>query len=264
MELIKSISIENIVQQRNAIIERLNQIKGFANECQQMKLPVSVVDLFNIHASNGHKWNWFDDDGMAKITKLIDAKLWSYLMEQSGNLTFMDSKAKEEWNDKVHYTFNVPELTIENIYETFLMIHNSRKDFTERGIIEIFRRLSWDYKTNLPVKFGKRIIINYFSDYWKDYETYRFGMRPCNELDDLIRFFSILDGKPEPDSRNNYYNRLTRHFEQTKSTSYEDDFLHLKWYKKRSCHVVFLRPDLVEKMNKIIAKHHPNALPHKD
>ena len=39
------------------------------------------------------------------------------------------------------------------------------------------------------------------------------------------------------------------------------DYFDLKWFLKGSCHVTFTRPDLVDKLNAIIAKHHPNALP---
>jgi hypothetical protein len=31
----------------------------------------------------------------------------------------------------------------------------------ERGIINVFKGLSWDYKTNSPCSFGKKIIINH-------------------------------------------------------------------------------------------------------
>lgn len=33
-------------------------------------------------------------------------------------------------------------------------------DVFERGIINVFKGLSWDYKTNSPCSFGKKIIIN--------------------------------------------------------------------------------------------------------
>ena len=43
-------------------------------------------------------------------------------------------------------------------------------------------------------------------------------------------------------------------------TQAENAYLHVKWSKKGSGHVLFKRPDLVEKMNGILAKHYPHAL----
>ena len=40
----------------------------------------------------------------------------------------------------------------------------------------------------------------------------------------------------------------------------QDDYFSLKWFKKGTEHVGFRRADLVNKMNSILAKHHPNAV----
>lgn len=41
----------------------------------------------------------------------------------------------------------------------------------------------------------------------------------------------------------------------------ETAYLSIRTFKNGNGHVTFKRPDLVEKMNKIIAKHYPGALP---
>lgn len=41
----------------------------------------------------------------------------------------------------------------------------------------------------------------------------------------------------------------------------ETDYLLIRCFKNNNGHITFKRPDLVEKMNKIIAKHYPGALP---
>ena len=40
----------------------------------------------------------------------------------------------------------------------------------------------------------------------------------------------------------------------------EDDYLEVRTFKNGNGHVTFKRPDLVEKMNLILARHYPNAL----
>ncbi|SAG85554.1 Uncharacterised protein [Enterobacter hormaechei] len=45
-------------------------------------------------------------------------------------------------------------------YNTFEQLHHNKQDVFERGIINVFKGLSWDYKTNNPCYFGKKIIVN--------------------------------------------------------------------------------------------------------
>jgi len=40
----------------------------------------------------------------------------------------------------------------------------------------------------------------------------------------------------------------------------ENDYFHLRWFKNGNGHLTFKRADLVEQMNRILAKHYPNAL----
>ena len=40
-----------------------------------------------------------------------------------------------------------------------------------------------------------------------------------------------------------------------------DDYLRIKLFKNGNGHVTFLRPDLVARLNRILAKHCPGALP---
>jgi hypothetical protein len=41
----------------------------------------------------------------------------------------------------------------------------------------------------------------------------------------------------------------------------ENDYLAIRTFKNGNGHVMFKRPDLVDAMNRIIAKHYPGALP---
>ncbi|EKP3868660.1 DUF4942 domain-containing protein, partial [Shigella sonnei] len=41
----------------------------------------------------------------------------------------------------------------------------------------------------------------------------------------------------------------------------EGEYFTVRGYQKGTVHIVFKRPDLVEKLNDIIARHYPGALP---
>ena len=81
-----------------------------------------------------------------------------------------------------------------------------------------------------------------------------------DQLADLDRMLNLLDGKPVPENRHDLSIRLADHISKQHSTVYEDEYLSIRYFQKGSGHITFKRPDLVEKMNGIIAKHYPGML----
>ncbi|UJB67603.1 DUF4942 domain-containing protein (plasmid) [Acidovorax sp. YS12] len=262
MELVKSVSIENMVNQRAAVVARLNQALDLIAEAEALAAAANVgfprLVIDNHYALRGRtltlcgQYASRDDDVRAAMLRTVDGPAWQYLMKESGLRTFMDAEARSKWDNQIHEG-DVPELTAENVRATFGALYGSRGEMFERGVLECFRRLSWNYKTNEPFKFGKRIILNYLFSYGSP------NHRTTDQLDDLLRVFYVLDGKPEPDHRNGFY-LMVSDARQRGETQAENAYLHVKWFKKGSGHVLFKRPDLVEKMNGILAKHYPHAL----
>jgi hypothetical protein len=41
---------------------------------------------------------------------------------------------------------------------------------------------------------------------------------------------------------------------------YEDEYFAIKYFMKGSAHIVFKKPELIDKMNDIIAKYYPSML----
>ncbi|HGC5539657.1 TPA: DUF4942 domain-containing protein, partial [Klebsiella pneumoniae] len=42
---------------------------------------------------------------------------------------------------------------------------------------------------------------------------------------------------------------------------FECDYFSVRYYKKGSAHITFKRPELVEKINNLVASHYPGMLP---
>ena len=81
------------------------------------------------------------------------------------------------------------------------------------------------------------------------------------DLADLERMLMILDGKPVPDNRADVTRRLSDHIHENRhSTSYEDEMFTVKYFQKGTAHITFKRPELVDKLNDIIARHYPGTL----
>lgn len=124
----------------------------------------------------------------------------------------------------------------------------------------MFRGLSWDFKTNSPCRFGAKIIVTGLvkCDRWG------FGLNHgCqrDRLADLERMLMILDGKPVPDNRADVTRRLGDHIDANRhNNQYEDEMFAVKYFQKGTAHIVFKRPELVDKLNDIIARHYPGVL----
>ncbi|UEP28007.1 DUF4942 domain-containing protein [Burkholderia sp. B21-007] len=258
--LVPSISIANLANQRVAVVERVRAALDLLGEAQQLAkaahlgFPRLVLD--ESYGCRGRPTVTGDyakrDEAEAAMVRIVDIRGWDYLLAESGLRTFMDAKAREQWSNQIAEG-DVPELTVSNIEATFAQLYGARGDMFERGVLQCFRRLSWSYKTNQPFLFGKRIIVKHLFSHGSS------NYRVTNELDDLVRVFSVLDGKPEPDHRHGI-SGLIQGAQHQRKTEVENAYFHLRWFKNGNGHLTLSRPDLVEQMNKILAKHYPGAL----
>ncbi len=124
----------------------------------------------------------------------------------------------------------------------------------------MFKGLSWDYKTNHPCYFGKKIIISNLVTYNRWGFGLNWGWRR-DQLADMERMLYMLDGKSIPDNRGDVTIRLMDHIrDNPHQQEYEDEFFSVRYFQKGTEHLTFKRPDLIDQMNDIIAKHYPRML----
>ena len=258
-ELIKSVSIENLLQRRADVLECFVQIRALAKKSRQ--LSAMFADRYPPDfewASGGQHHDLVShykednlEEQLAEYTRHVDKIAWSYLMKESGNLALMDSKAKHDWEQSLT-DFKFPELTLENIRATFQDMHMARGEMFDRGVLNVYNSLSRHYKANDPFGFKKKIIVGYLESHYSG---------GCTAIDDLVRCFHVFDNKPEPE-----YSQCTRNLMSAAKRAGQDfletEYIHLKWYQNGNGHVTLLRPDLVEKLNRTLFRHFPAHLAH--
>jgi hypothetical protein len=262
-DVVQSVSITHLLQQRDAVLERLAQAFGILQEAHDMAIAAHL-GFPNIVASKDYRGQSQDvvgkhaTDGAAlnACRAAIDANAWRYLMDESGMRSLMSASKRREFDDQVSKS-HMPELTREAVYATFGALHESRADMFEQGVIECFRKLSWRYKTNLPQKFGARIIVTYLC------YSYGINHNAADHLDDLMRVFHVLDGKPEADHRQGCYAKLASVFRDQPSwpKRFANDYFEVRLFRNGNGHVFFKRPALIDAMNAIIGRHFPGTLP---
>jgi len=256
--LIPSVSIDALLERRNAAAERIATLARAYRELLDLAEAVTGERPWGLRLETVNHRDILDHEG--ELVKVLDAAIWSTLLDKSGLRSFLDATAREQWRDAIA-RLNVPELTRTNIEATFSTLHDARAGMFERGVVELFRKLSWHYKTNSPCRLGKRLVLSYIVD--TRISSSRMFPRHdgCDRLDDLLRVMSILDGKAEPDHRHATWAALSKANWPNEGPFTWEGYFSLRGYKNGNAHLTFLRLDLVDKMNGIIAKHFENVLP---
>ena len=262
-DIICSTSIERIITGRNAALAQIEAL------IQQLD-DISILTR-SIGGKTALDWAMKQDfrcgcwliekreTAMKAITRNLDRGIWRDLMKKSGMLSIMDAQARDQWYNSLEKE-DIPVVSEANILSTFEQLHLNKIDVFERGVINVFKGLSWDYKTNSPCSFGKKIIVNNLVTHNRWGFNLNWGWRR-DHLADLERMLFLLDGKPIPDNRGDVTPRLMDHIRDNPSKDvYEDDFFSVRYFQKGTAHITFKRPDLTEKMNDIVAKHYPGML----
>lgn len=260
--VICSTSIERIVTGRNAA---LAEIETLIQQLDDISALTSSVG-----GGKSNEWGvrqyrydcWLMDKpetAIKAITQNIDRSIWKDLMNKSGMLALMDAQARDEWYNSLEKD-DIPAVSEANILSTFEQLHQCKAEVFERGIINVFKGLSWDYKSNSPCKFGKKIIVDGLVQYDRWGFHFRHGRRR-EQLADLDRMLNLLDGKPVPENRNDLSVRLDAHICKQHASVYEDEYVEIRYFQKGTGHIIFKRSVLIDKMNGIVARYFPATLP---
>ncbi|OSD63369.1 restriction endonuclease subunit M [Salmonella enterica subsp. enterica serovar Rough O:d:1,7] len=263
-DVICSTSIERIVTGRNAALEQIEVLMQQLGDVSTLTRSIGGKTALDWAMKQDFRCGcWLmekRETAMKAITRNIDREIWRDLMKKSGMLSLMDAQARDQWYRNLEGN-DIPTISEANILSTFEQLHQSKGEVFERGVINVFKGLSWDYKSNSPCKFGRKIIVTGLVKY----DRWGFGLNwgwQRDRLADLERMLMLLDGKPVPDNRADVTRRLDDHIHENRgSNSYEDGMFKIKYFKKGTSHITFKRPELVERMNDIVAKYFPRALP---
>lgn len=270
--LVPSLNIERFIDSQSAVLDLVSQAAALLDQAQELAEHIGLDQAMESLGPNAsrfcsHQANLLKPEGVDDFKKFLDALAWDKILKESGIRTFMDNKSRRTWDEQIQHC-NVPELTLEAVRQNIKQWLDNRPEMMEAGVVEVFRNLSYDYRTNTPRMFGKKIIVTGFCTKWVHRNNgvqttdLHIELPACNKLDDLVRVMTVLDGKPEPDHRRGVWRLVKDARNEDEGTmTLETEYLELRWYLKGTVHVKFKRKDLVARMNQILGKHHPNALP---
>ena len=262
-DVICSTSIERIVSGRNAALAQIETLIQQLDNISTLTRSIGGKTALDWAMKQDFRCGcWLMEKRKTAIKAIIcnlDRSIWRDLMKKSGMISLMDAQAREQWYNSLEKD-EIPAVSEENILSTFEQLHLNKGEVFERGVINVFKGLSWDFKTNSPCKFGAKIIVTGLIKY----DQWGFGLDwgwQRDRLADLERVLMLLDGKPVPDNRADVTRRLANHIHENRhSNRYEDEMFAIKYFQKGTAHITFKRQELVDKLNDIIARHSPGML----
>ncbi len=194
------------------------------------------------------------EEPMATVRRAIDRHAWACLQKLSGLRNLMDVTAHRQMAEQL--SNDPPPFTVENVTATYMSLAAQAPKIFERSLVTVFKRLNTkDYRTNSAFRIGPRIILTYmFSEYgFSHWDSKR------ELVADLDRIFHTLDGKKPPEAGNaaDAIEAAYRRHESTHATEYFE----VRMFRGNgNMHMKFRRLDLLEKANRIIARHFGETL----
>lgn len=228
-ELMKAFSVPDLIRER---LERL------AAAHRMLQDPASRE--FALYLANTH--NLFDDHCIDTYTARTDRELWRRFLDGSGLWGLMSREERERWRKVLdEYSRDpVEPFDADTAKGVFLDVSERKDELRKEALGSLFRRLSWDHKTNQPSMFGGKLIYQDFYNHNGNPSQYG---DDC--MADLLRELYRLDGKPEP----GYW------------PQFATGYVEFHGFKNGNAHIHLLRQDLVDRLNMELARYWPGALP---
>lgn len=195
--------------------------------------------------------------GQARLEDVIidlDQIYWRISFEHTGLMQLLDAASRKKFDDDLHK--KTPEFTLSNVQSTFVQLSQTADKMFEDGVVNIFDRLHGRYERHDAFKIDTKIIMTYMIEpkYTRGLQLrHGFGEDQINDLD---RVFKVLDGKKH--NARELSNAMNKAF--CEKSNYEDEYLEAKAFKNGNLHLKFNRPDLINKVNLMIAKRYGNTV----
>ena len=261
-EIITRGSVAEKVKAYNEAMKRIEVAYEMLESAEkQLKDAFTVTSKHNTDFGTlpGRHHNSTDnvDGALKKVKETIKRKAWStlyYLLE-------IDRIASIKRRDEIHQQLesgNLPEITVESIYEMMEALNTNINEFAKESVLEVYKWLrpnadSYEmtrYKTNqknAAFELKKRIVKNQMVNIsFRVFRTNHYNEKYLIALD---KVFHMLDGKNMLEC--SYRSPLVDAINTSEGSSVSTDYFFCRMYQNGNLHIEFLRADLVQQFNAI-------------
>ena len=196
-------------------------------------------------------------DSAERVQAELDASMWRRAFDLTGFKQLMDAQAVSEFERSL--SPKPPEFTESNIRSTFIDLHGKSREMFRRGVVNVFRYLSDDYKTNSrePFRIGRKLVMTCMvqSAFGGGLQLHYGGA--VDKLNDIDRVIRTLGGMSfTAGALPVMVNQALKLGEV-----HECELYRAKGFKNGNMHFEFKRQDLLDLLNEQIAEHYANTLP---
>ena len=254
---VRRMTVEQQIEHRRRCLVLVDQALTALREADELfRVATGNAHGFLLLCSSEHRRLSFPErhsSFLEAVTKRFDRDAWLYLMEATGLRALMDHEAVESFRKALET--DPPALDGDAVGATFKQFYEDREKTFRRGIVNVFKGLVRPkYRSHDSFKIGRRVILTGALS-----EVSRYVKRR-SELADIERIFYVVDHQPLPDPQYDAAARI--HMAQSKhETRCQTDYFELRWFDNGNVHVWFTRPDLVDRVNTLIADHYGESLP---
>jgi hypothetical protein len=271
-QILPSTTVERICAARDAALDGMREAislfeRAEAHATQAQEYANAAKGSFGHYFNDRSKQSAYSDlfhtvDAEKSIRvyrEYVDAAVWTNLLNMTGMVHLMDRTAKEEF-DKTLSSENVPEVTPDNVYATLESLLADSKTIFQRGLARSFSDLDRRFKSHDAFKLGSRVVLTNVFDSWG---MVNYHSRMNETIMDIERVMAVLDGKEaDPGALMRKINDERRNLGfGTKQSVTETEYFRVRCYKNGNAHLWFLRDDLVEKANLLLAEYYGEVLP---
>lgn len=195
-----------------------------------------------------------DEDAAAKA---LDATYWARAINLTDVLDVMPADDRNKWHDSIQ-RHETPPFVREAVYTTIEDLLLRREEFFCQRIDGLFRKLSGNHVTNVPEGFSKRMILeNLYSSFSNTIDYHR--KEYIHDLRVIVATFMGRAASSEDATRL----ALLEIIAGQRFGIWHDFDGHafrVRIYKKGTAHIE-VHPGIAYRMNAVLAKLHPMAIP---
>lgn len=201
-------------------------------------------------------------DEPVKLLEAAELKLrreaWNVLIDQLGVRKILSVQRAEELDKQLYDWKDVPEITVQNVFDTMNALVGQSKEFLNEAVQEVYKFLrpasyshKSSYKTNMKNgrwELGNKVIIHYAVNHGWGVGKYRVNPYFEKNVVSIDKVFHALDSKGVPEG---YLSPLVDAINTNPTGVGETDYYKFKCYQNQNLHLQFKRMDLVARLNQI-------------
>ncbi|KIL03171.1 DUF4942 domain-containing protein [Stutzerimonas xanthomarina] len=225
------------------------------------RILAKAEDVLKRHGPYLMPFNALPPASEDQVRQELDSRMWDRALDLTGFRQLMDAEEVKAFKASLRPA--PPEFTEGNIRATFIELHIRATKMFRRGVVNVFRSLSDDYRTNEaePFRIGRKVIMgamvrpSYSRGLCINDGNQNYGADKLNDIDRVIK---SLDGKQfQSRSLESAMNLAFRDH-----AVFEDSYYRAKAFRNGNLHLEFKRSDLLDKLNEQIADYYTyDALP---